>query len=503
MAAKTHPSIRWKVFLYLMGFVGVLLVLLWTFQIVFLEDFYTAIKVRSIQTQVDTITENINDSDLQNLLDHISWTDNFLIRVVDPSGETLAQAGVSRDEMEVHSDPEQLRRDFARTQDKGVLVEDRKINLNKLETGGKKLVFKGEVVPMKQPMQLITYREIVQKSDGQPVMVVIDSMLTPLAGTVETLRVQLIYISALMVMLAAGMAVLLSRKVARPIVSINAAAKELAKGQYDVTFAGGGYQEVDELAGTLNYAAQELGKTDQLRRELVANVGHDLRTPLTLITGYAEVMQDLPGENTPENLQIIIDEARRLSALVSDILDLSKLESGVQKMDWQPVALTQSIRGILTRYGCLVGQDGYQIHLDTQEEVWVEGDAVRLEQVLYNLVNNAIHYTGPDKSITITQTVADGWVTVTVADTGEGIAPEQLPLIWDRYYKIDKNHRQTAVGSGLGLSIVKGVLEQHHARYGVDSVVGEGSRLWFALPVLSQEEPPALEGSQGPAPQDD
>ena len=203
MAAKTHPSIRWKVFLYLMGFVGVLLVLLWTFQIVFLEDFYTAIKVRSIQTQVDTITENINDSDLQNLLDHISWTDNFLIRVVDPSGETLAQAGVSRDEMEVHTDPEQLRRDFARTQEKGVLVEDRKINLNKLETGGKKLVFKGEVVPMKQPMQLITYREIVQKSDGQPVMVVIDSMLTPLAGTVETLRVQLIYISALMVMLAA------------------------------------------------------------------------------------------------------------------------------------------------------------------------------------------------------------------------------------------------------------------------------------------------------------
>ena len=192
---------------------------------------------------------------------------------------------------------------------------------------------------------------------------------------------------------------------------------------------------------------------------------------------------------------------RRLSALVSDILDLSKLESGVQKMDWQPVALTQSIRGILTRYGCLVGQDGYQIHLDTQEEVWVEGDAVRLEQVLYNLVNNAIHYTGPDKSITITQTVADGWVTVTVADTGEGIAPEQLPLIWDRYYKIDKNHRQTAVGSGLGLSIVKGVLEQHHARYGVDSVVGEGSRFWFALPVLSQEEPPALEGSQGPNPQ--
>lgn len=496
MAAKTHPSIRWKVFLYLMGFVGVLLALLWTFQIVFLEDFYTKIKVHSIESQVDTIIENIDDGDLKNLLDHISWTDNFLIRVVDPSGQILEKAGVAREEMQIHTDPEQLKRDFERTLERGVLVDDRKINLNKLENGGKKLEFKGDVSPFKQPMQLITYREIVQKADGSQVMVVIDSMLTPLAGTVETLRIQLVCISVLMVLLAAGMAVLLSRKVSRPIVSINTAAKELAKGQYDVTFAGGGYQEVDELAGTLNYAARELGRTDQLRRELVANVGHDLRTPLTLITGYAEVMQDLPGENTPENLQIIIDEARRLSALVSDILDLSKLESGVQKMDWQPVALTQSIRSILTRYSRLVSQDGYQIQLQAQEEVWVQGDEVRLEQVIYNLVNNAIHYTGADKNITITQTVDDGWVTVTVVDTGEGIAPEQLPLIWDRYYKIDKNHRQSAVGTGLGLSIVKGVLEQHHARYGVDSVVGEGSRFWFALPVLSQDAPPALEGSQ-------
>ena len=140
----------------------------------------------------------------------------------------------------------------------------------------------------------------------------------------------------------------------------------------------------------------------------------------------------------------------------------------------------------------MTGIDGYQIHFESDQEVSVQADEMKISQVLYNLINNAINYTGPDKSVTVRQTVDDGWVKIEVIDTGEGIPADKLPYVWERYYKLDKTHKRAAVGTGLGLSIVKNVLELHQARYGVNSTVGQGSVFWFALPIVPQEEPPLL-----------
>ena len=118
----------------------------------------------------------------------------------------------------------------------------------------------------------------------------------------------------------------------------------------------------------------------------------------------------------------------------------------------------------------------------------MEGDRSKLSQVIYNLINNAINYTGEDKTVTVEQTILDGWVTLAVRDSGPGIPPEQLPYVWDRYYKAQKAHKRAAVGSGLGLSIVRGVVELHHGRYGVESAPGQGSLFWFSLPLLPEEE---------------
>ncbi|MFQ8601435.1 MAG: sensor histidine kinase, partial [Oscillospiraceae bacterium] len=244
---------------------------------------------------------------------------------------------------------------------------------------------------------------------------------------------------------------------------------------------------------TLNYAAEELSKVEGLRRELIANVSHDLRTPLTMISGYGEVMRDLPGENTPENVQIIIDEARRLTSLVNDMLDISKFQSGTQKLHRTRFNLTQAIRDTLGRYNKLTEKDGYAISFASDQEVYVHADELRISQVVYNFINNAITYTGPDKCIYLRQLVEGNSVKIEVRDTGEGIDPDKLQYIWDRYYKVDKAHKRAQIGTGLGLSIVKSILDLHGARYGVKSKTGEGSIFWFELQIDRDPppEPPA------------
>ena len=297
-----------------------------------------------------------------------------------------------------------------------------------------------------------------------------------------------VIITVIMTAFSVLLVLLLSSMISRPIIRITESAKQLATGDYDVHFTGGSYREITELADTLNYAGRELSKVEHLRQEFIANVSHDLRTPLTMISGYAEVMRDLPGENTPENVQIIIDEAHRLTDLVNDLLDLSRLQSGAQTPNPEPLNLTEMIRGIMGRYAKLVLHDGYTITLEAGQDAMVMADRLRMTQVLYNLINNAINYAGEDRMVLVRQTVEYGAVKVEVIDHGEGIDAESLPYVWDRYYKVDKNHRRSAVGAGLGLSIVKGVLEAHGAEYGVASTVGRGSDFWFRLPLLEQQD---------------
>ena len=284
------------------------------------------------------------------------------------------------------------------------------------------------------------------------------------------------------------MAFILSRKTSKPIEKLNESAKLLAQGNYDIDFSINGYREVEELGSTLNIAEVELSKVENLRRELLANISHDLRTPLTMITGYAEVMRDIPGEQTPENVQVIIDEATRLTTLVNDLLDISKLQSGVQTLNQEVYNFTQEVDEILKRYAKLIEQNQYSIDFEFDKEVKVFADKSKIDQVIYNLINNAVNYTGADKKVLIRQIANENTVRLEVTDTGVGIEPEQLKYIWDRYYKLDKNHKRAQIGTGLGLSIVRGVMELHNGKYGVISDVGRGSTFWFELNIFQENE---------------
>ena len=202
-----------------------------------------------------------------------------------------------------------------------------------------------------------------------------------------------------------------------------------------------------------------------------------------MISGYSEMIRDIPGEATAENMQVIIDETARLTSLVNDMLEVSRFQNGVVVLHPARFNLTEVLRETLSRYSRLREREGYDIRLEADTDVYVNTDRERILQVVYNLVNNAVNYAGDDKQVIVRQEIADGNVTISVIDHGIGIPEDKLPQVWERYYKVHDYHKRADMGTGLGLSIVKNILVLAGARFGVQSTPGSGTRFWFTLPV--------------------
>ena len=304
----------------------------------------------------------------------------------------------------------------------------------------------------------------------------------------EVMRWQFAMIVAA-ILLATGMVgYTMSRSISEPIIETNEAARELSRARYQRPPHSGGYREIAQLNDTLVQTAEDLRKVEDLQRELIANISHDLRTPLTMIEGYAEAMRDIPDEITPENMQIIIDETERLSTMVNEVLDFSRLRTGSLELTMTRFNLTELIRKIVERISRMTAVEGYTVTFEAAGDAFVNADSGRISQVIYNLAGNALTYTGADKTVRIRQERKDGMIRITIADSGEGIPPEELPFIWDRYYRSRENHKRAVIGSGLGLNICRGILENHHAPYGAETPPEGGTVFWFALPEDKQEE---------------
>mgnify|MGYP005779638725 FL=1 len=298
---------------------------------------------------------------------------------------------------------------------------------------------------------------------------------------------ELIVIAVVVVFVALIISALLSMELTRPIARFTRAARRMAKGDFTVDFKGEyTYAEMDALAETLDYAKEEIGKSDQLQKEVLANVTHDLKTPLTMIKAYASMIQEISGDNPEKrakHTQVIIDESDRLTALVNDILNLSKIRSGMDSLKLQEFNLSEFIHTVLERFDYLTETKGYTLVRDIDDELYTEADMEKLEQVVYNLVGNAVNYTGEEKKITVSLKKAEGGkIRFSVTDTGKGIPPDEIDTIWDRYYRSTETHKRPIKGTGLGLSIVKTILVKHGFEYGVESEVGKGSTFYVLFP---------------------
>ena len=310
------------------------------------------------------------------------------------------------------------------------------------------------------------------------------SNLEDIDGANIVLRGQLIYITIIIIVLACFISYFLSIKITKPITNITKKAKELGEGRYDIEFERSDVLEIDELATTLNHVEKDLSKIDELRRDLMANVSHDLKTPLTMIRAYAEMVRDISykdKEKMDKNLNIIIEETERLNVLVNDILDLSKMQADADTLDIEEFDLCEVIHEVMKRYEILKTTEDYEFIVKMPDKAMVKADRSKIMQVIYNLVNNAINYTGDDKKVYVTLTESKKEYLLEVRDTGKGIKKEEIPYIWDKYYKKDKKHQRNVVSTGIGLSIVKEILSKHKFDYGVKSVEKEGSTFYFKI----------------------
>lgn len=475
---RRRMPLRWQIICYFVTFVFVLMLVLWLSQTVFVDRFYQRVRMNELDRASDTIVSALDSDSLAAITENIAASKQICVLLYDGNGNILLSYDIAPDCIIHRASPETISGYYRQALDAGGKAVTRitRDSFRTVDADGKQLG--------SPPDATIVLTRIAENADGEVRVLFLNTVIAPLAATVRTLKMQILMISVVLVPLAFLLAVLMARNVSRPIDKLNRSSQALAKGQYEADFSvSSGCREVVELSDTLSHAASEISKADRMQKELIANISHDLRTPLTLIKGYGEVMRDIPGEMSAENMQVIIDETERLSSLVTDLVDVSRMSAGVPILNLSAFDLGDAVRETVNRYQKLIENDAYQMTCSCTDRLPVSADYVRILQVVYNLINNAINYTGEDKRIAVRAFRNGDAARFEVSDTGNGIPEDQLPLIWDRYYKVDRVHQRAAVGSGLGLSIVKNILNLHHAKFGVESVVGSGSTFWFELPL--------------------
>ncbi len=320
--------------------------------------------------------------------------------------------------------------------------------------------------------------------------------------TIRIVKNMLGYITFILLSVACFLAYALSRRITSPIENLTRSATELSQGNYNVRFDGSSFTETKELARALNKASYEMEKTDFYQREIIANVSHDLKTPLTMIRSYAEKIIDISGNNPEKrnaDLQIIISETERLNRLVTDMLSVSNLQSNNVEMHRETFDLVEAAKDVYESFMVLGSSQGYDVHFHPCKPAYVVGDRSKIMQVMTNFVSNAVKYSGDNKYIDIQIVKSNRKVAFHCIDHGVGIPSDEISHVWDKYYRTSANHERDIEGTGLGLAISKSILNLHSAKYGVKSEEGKGSDFWFEMDTVRK---PSAKGKTGKDKQD-
>lgn len=439
----------------------VILLLLWIIQIQFLKYFYEKYQIDNVTNVAKTIqsSSSISSEDLENL----AFKSNLCIQYYHDN--TIESYNIKDNNCVLGSDNRQVKEIKEK-----LITSDASYMKLMGPNGGRSVIY-------------------LVKSDDS--LIYLNTSIEDLNSTTSVLRNQLIYITLLLILLSLIVSIFISKQVNKPILKLIDSAKELSKGNYKVKFDGGNVAELDELASVLTVAASEMDKTDELRRDLIANVSHDLKTPLTMIKAYAEKVRDLSykdPEKRTKDLNVIIDESDRLNNLVNDLLELSKMQAHEDTITLVNYDLIDEINEVMRRYDVIKEKDNIKFEINMPNKAMVTADRSKIDQVLYNLINNAIEHTGEDLLVKIDVKEKRFTYLVEITNTGKGIPKDEIPLVWNRYYTKRKNHKRNNIGTGLGLSIVKGALEKHNFKYGVKSEENKYTTFYFEIDKVKENK---------------
>ncbi len=457
-------SLRFRIWFYFIIFAVIILVVLWSMQIFFLQAFYDRMKTDEIIDIANSIAGEYGELNLDEMASY-SYTSDIFIQIETSEGLVVYTPieNTRPSTMALFESLDQTRHKLAESSSDTV-----SFTVNPRQSNAPRVLAYGQRI-----------------GNGAASLYIL-APLTPVESTIDILARQLIIVTFFSLVLALILSFFISRRISKPLIKITDSAGELAKGNYGISFEGNGYTEINRLADTLTYTSEELARADNMQKDLLANVSHDLRTPLTMVKSYAEMIRDLSGDNPVKreaHLQVIIDEADRLNQLVGDLLTLSRMQSGVSVLEMDNFDLKEAVSGILRTYDVLVEQEGFNIEfLCDEERIPAWGDVQRIKQVITNLVNNAVRYGGEARHVIVSLSLDGQGALCKVQDFGSGIPAEELDSIWGRYQRASAHMgRSSSGGTGLGLSIVKEILTLHNADYGVESKEGEGSTFWFLL----------------------
>lgn len=444
----------------LVVFIGLMLALILFLQTTFLDGTYKNNKIAYLKDTAAQIDEGIQNDDILSVLEDISFSNEVCVRVItDAVGFTTYQDASSC-----------------------ALGKLSNKQLNKIATttfdNGGEALFDNNSSYLKN---VYIYSKLSKVND-ENVLIMLSTSIVPLQSTIDTMYDQFNIIIIVVVIATILLALCLSSLIVKPIKKIEMEATNLPSGKYDHKLVKTDAREIENLNNTLARANEEIIKADVARKELIGNVSHDLRTPLTMIVGYGEMIRDFPEENNAENINVIINEAKRLSTLVDDLLDLSKVESGKIEFHNKDIKISDLLGSVYDQFEPYCKANNIELILDIKDDAVVNVDENRLKQVLHNFMSNALNYNdAKDTKIIIGEEKVEGAYRIYVYDNGSGVRQEDKDKIWNRYYKVDKEHKRSHIGSGIGLSLCKDILDKMGYKYGVDSVYGEYSKFYFDI----------------------
>ena len=461
MNMKKTFKLRILMLTILVVFIGLMLALILFLQTTFLDGTYKNNKIAYLKDTAAQIDEGIQNDDILSVLEDISFSNEVCIRVVtDAVGFTTFQDASSCALGKLSN--KQLNKIATTTFDNGgeALFDSNSSNIKNAYIYSK-----------------------LSKVNDENVLIMLSTSIVPLQSTIDTMYDQFNIIIIVVVIATILLALCLSSLIVNPIKKIEMEATNLPSGKYDHKLIKTDAKEIENLNNTLARANEEIIKADVARKELIGNVSHDLRTPLTMIVGYGEMIRDFPEENNVENINVIINEAKRLSTLVDDLLDLSKVESGKIEFHNKDIKISDLLGSIYDQFEPYCKANNIEFVLDVEDgDVMVNVDENRLKQVLHNFMSNALNYNdAKDTKIIIGEEKVNDAYRIYVYDNGSGVKEEDKDKIWNRYYKVDKEHKRSHIGSGIGLSLCKDILDKMGYKYGVDSVYKEYSKFYFDI----------------------
>lgn len=466
MKSKNKKSLTINIWIFLTLFSIAILLLLWGFQILFTRTYYERTKINEAVEAGKDIQNYYNNyyNNFEENVYKLSYSTSICIEITDKNNNTLYTTdNFNRGciNQKFNPDLNNIKIDF---------INGDKDNI-KIKLINKPLNNKTLIYGIKLDNNLYAF---------------LNTSLDPIELTIVILQKHFITTTIIVLIIAFIVGYFVSKKLVYPITRLNESAKKLKDNDTSVNLDDiSDIKEIDELAHSLNEARCELIKTEELRRDLMANVSHDLKTPLTMIKAYAELVKDISYKNDKdrnEHLGIIIEEVDRLNLLVEDILTLSSIQADTNSKVYEDFDLILLIRNIIKRYGIYSITEAYTFEFNHfLDSIIIHSDKKRIEQVIYNLISNAINYTGDDKKVIVNVINLKSSIKVEIKDTGKGIKDVDIDKIWDKYYKSEKKHKRHFIGTGLGLSIVKNILIQCGYNYGVTSSKN-GSVFYFEIP---------------------